>query len=82
MIFVSCQQTAEVDINRPEIEPGMYEAARKLVVVAEHIDSQDQIHLPAEERDRPTILIFLPGILEIETMHTLLSENVYVWQTS
>lgn len=56
----------------------MYEVARKLVVVAEHIDNQDQIHLTSSERQRPTILIFLPGILEIETMHNLLIENAYV----
>lgn len=53
----------------------MYDVARKLVVVTEHIDNQDQIHLAASERQRPTILIFLPGILEIETMFNILNEN-------
>lgn len=63
-----------MNIDRPGIESVMYEGVCRLCHVTDRIDSQDQLQLPKTARTRPTILIFLPGILEIETLYKLLEK--------
>lgn len=51
----------------------MYMAVLKLCIIAERLDAQDQYDVPLDGRARPTVLVFLPGILEIDTMYKILS---------
>lgn len=53
------------NIANPVITEEMYLAAVKLIYVVSRIDYTDQ--LPADIK--PTILIFLPGIYEINCMN-------------
>lgn len=50
-------------------------AVLKLCIIAERIDVQDQYDVPPEERLRPTILVFLPGLLEIDSMFKMINET-------
>lgn len=61
-----------MDPSNPGISDKLYNGIGLLTQITELIDGQAQRHLPAAERIRPTILIFLPGILEIQTLYKVL----------
>ncbi|XP_034949618.1 LOW QUALITY PROTEIN: probable ATP-dependent RNA helicase spindle-E [Chelonus insularis] len=62
-----------VEPKEPNISSEMIDFARRLIVVMDNIDmSADD----SEQNDaRPSILVFLPGIHEIEEMHNALSDQ-------
>lgn len=66
---------SNVQADAPGIDNNMYMAVQKLCIIAERLDAQDQYDVPSEERKRPTILVFLPGILEIDTMFKMINET-------
>lgn len=69
-------QNVDITIDNPTIDADMYEGVRKLVMVMQRIDNQDNLAQPGKaSRVRPTILIFLPGILEIDMMYKKLEED-------
>lgn len=69
-----------MNIDEPGISAAMYRAVQSLIFVTERIDSQDSFENNVNKPDlfRPTILIFLPGIYEIETLYKILENHVYV----
>lgn len=68
-------QSVDIDIGNPCIETSMYAGVRRLIVILERIDRMDQQAMVKACHSRPTILIFLPGILEIETLYNHLEED-------
>lgn len=63
-------QELTVDFERPAICDEMYKIVLKLVILMKKIDENDPERLPY----LPTILIFLPGINEINTLYEVLTE--------
>lgn len=59
------------NMGNPQIEEHMYLIAVKLIYVANRIDFADQ--LPPHQK--PTILVFLPGIYEIGLMARYIEES-------
>lgn len=66
---------SEVVLEEPGIDHNMYMAVQKLCIIADRLDGQDQFDVTPAERTRPTILVFLPGILEIDTMFKMINET-------
>lgn len=62
------------NMGNPGIEDHMYLTAVKLIYIANRIDYTDQ--LPAHEK--PTILIFLPGVYEIGVMSRHIEESGHI----
>lgn len=60
-------------MESPGIDEGMYRAVARLCFVMDRLDSLNS-GTDVTEQNRPTILIFLPGILEIETMMNVLND--------
>ncbi|XP_059053165.1 probable ATP-dependent RNA helicase spindle-E [Achroia grisella] len=68
-----------LDLSRPKREePGivteMYHLVIKLVNAFEHIDKQEDTYEDRSEADLPSVLIFLPGINEIEDLYSCLTD--------
>lgn len=63
-------QDLTVDFEHPSICDEMYKIVLKLVILMKKIDDNDCDRLPYF----PTILIFLPGINEINTLYDVLME--------
>lgn len=73
------QRNYQFDINTPMIHDDIYTWALKLVVFFERMDRKASELAgvdPAnyEQGPKPTVLIFLPGIIEIKTMYSRLEE--------
>lgn len=67
-----------MNYDEPGISEEMYKIALKLIVICEKLDCQDE-EVQASPF-KPSILIFLPGINEIERMEKTLQrlESLYV----
>lgn len=62
-----------MDKCNPSIPVDLYQIALHLI---NRFDDIDKKELPNEDQDeRPTILVFLPGIHEITQMETVLNDN-------
>lgn len=66
-------------INDPKINEDMYRWALKLIVSFERIDAIESRKLSIDRKKyknspKPTVLIFLPGIHEIEEMYKTLEK--------
>lgn len=72
-------QNLTVDFENPSICEEMYKIVLKLVILMKKIDENDHERLPY----LPTILIFLPGINEINTLFDVLTDYMkpYVFAT-
>lgn len=70
----------EVSIREPTISQKMYAVAKKLILMLDQVDYS--LNTPKEEiLDLPTVLVFLPGIYEIEDMHrALINANYPDWE--
>lgn len=53
----------------------MHHLVIKLVNAFEHIDKQEDNYTDRDEADLPSVLIFLPGIHEIEDLYACLTDN-------
>ncbi|XP_012255284.2 probable ATP-dependent RNA helicase spindle-E [Athalia rosae] len=63
----------EVSIDEPTITPKMTRLCLNLIIVLDSIDSQELKNKNLEQNtNRSVILIFLPGIFEIEEMYNIL----------
>lgn len=56
-------------MENPQVHDEVLEIAVRLI---QHLDKIDSIELKAKNK-KPSALVFLPGIHEIETMHDRLS---------
>ena len=65
VIFVNFQ-SEDINYEVPGISDTMYRTALKLLVVCERLDEANQE--PTDFAYKPSILIFLPGINEIDKM--------------
>lgn len=54
--------------GEPTIAPEMYHLVIKLLNAFEHIDKQEDRFEDRSQADLPSVLIFLPGINEIEDL--------------
>lgn len=57
------------------INPEMYHLVVKLVNAFEHIDKQEDNYVDRSEAELPSVLIFLPGINEIEELYNCLNDH-------
>lgn len=74
-------QLCEENINIPEISEQMYKHALKLIAYFESLDRLESRkrgvpEYEFDEKPKPTVLVFLPGIFEIKQMYTRLEEWV------
>lgn len=53
----------------------MYGCAVKLMMICERFDMQECFESKDEAQTKPSILIFLPGIYEIEAMYKKIQEK-------
>lgn len=60
--------------GEPGIVPEMHHLVVKLVNAFEHIDKQEDNYVDRDETDLPSVLIFLPGINEIEDLYNCLND--------
>ena len=70
----------EIAFEEPRVTNPLMEFCIKLVTVFDDIDSksefdEDDINTTEAEEPRHSVLIFLPGIWEIEELHALMSEH-------
>ncbi|XP_048486162.1 probable ATP-dependent RNA helicase spindle-E [Plutella xylostella] len=70
--FGSLVQKAMPKKDEPTIEPDMYKLVIKLVNAFEQIDKQEDNYSECDA-DIPSVLIFLPGINEIEDLYEILT---------
>lgn len=75
-LALKLQQNKSLAFNASSatIEEEMYLTAVKLIYVVNRIDSTDEVSPLA----KPTILIFLPGIYEINKMQWHIDESVNI----
>ncbi|XP_061384451.1 probable ATP-dependent RNA helicase spindle-E [Danaus plexippus] len=71
--FGAILQQSTPKSNEPVILPPMYHLVVKLVNAFEHIDKQEE-YSDRSEADLPSVLIFLPGIHEIEELYASLMD--------
>ncbi|XP_015109317.1 probable ATP-dependent RNA helicase spindle-E [Diachasma alloeum] len=62
----------EVKAHEPEVSKEMLQFAASLMKLMNRIDEEVDRFGSSSSTDRPTILVFLPGIHEIEELHNLL----------
>lgn len=60
-----------MELNKPQIEESGYETAIHLVKAFDEMEAQ------MNNQKRASVLIFLPGIFEIEELHRLM-DNVMI----
>ncbi|XP_026760545.2 probable ATP-dependent RNA helicase spindle-E [Galleria mellonella] len=72
--FGSILELSRPKREEPGIAPAMYHLVIKLVNAFEHIDKQEDTYEDRSEADLPSILIFLPGINEIEDLYKCLTD--------
>lgn len=65
--FFCFPQDVTVDIAEPTISDEMYKTALKLCIIFDRLDKQEETVNPSSTRS--AILIFLPGIYEIDRMY-------------
>lgn len=74
--FFIFQAPTQPRLDFPRVSEEMYKWAIRLIMLFERKDKLENT-LPAEEYERnpkPTVLIFLPGIFEIEEMYNMLEK--------
>lgn len=71
---LNSQEISNLDRNNPTIAPDLYRIALNLI---NRFDTFDQKELAAQfdSRERPTVLVFLPGINEIIEMETVIKDQ-------
>ncbi|CAH0400477.1 unnamed protein product [Chilo suppressalis] len=70
--FGSILQQSQPNRQQPGIATEMYHLVIKLVNAFEHIDKQEDSYVDRSEAELPSVLIFLPGINEIEELYNCL----------
>lgn len=65
--------------GEPTIAPEMFHLVIKLMSAFEHIDKQEDQYKDRSQADLPSVLIFLPGINEIEDLFLCLSDLKLRW---
>lgn len=68
-------QNAEIDITEPGISAEMFRLVLKLIIVIDNIEKQEvalSLNAQSNSANSTSILIFLPGINEIEHMCKIL----------
>ncbi|XP_044009648.1 probable ATP-dependent RNA helicase spindle-E [Aphidius gifuensis] len=69
-----------INYDEPTISPKMYVLCKKLILMLDEADCSSTMN-KQDITDRPTVLVFLPGIHEIEEMHSaLLEANYESWE--
>ncbi|XP_078671642.1 ATP-dependent RNA helicase TDRD9-like isoform X2 [Branchiostoma floridae x Branchiostoma belcheri] len=65
----------ELQLDNPDISGQSYDLARKLILYFDQLEAQEQGRGPSEGLgvDRGTVLVFLPGLAEINTLDELLA---------
>ncbi|XP_075982903.1 tudor domain containing 9 protein spindle E [Anticarsia gemmatalis] len=74
--FGSILQQSTPKGNEPVILPEMHHLVIKLLNAFEHIDKNEDNYANRDEADLPSVLIFLPGIFEIEDLYACLTDQV------
>ncbi|XP_060805355.1 probable ATP-dependent RNA helicase spindle-E [Amyelois transitella] len=72
--FGSILQMATPKNNEPGIAPEMHQLVVKLLHAFELIDKNEDNYEDRDEADLPSVLIFLPGINEIEDLYACLTD--------
>ncbi|KAJ8723946.1 hypothetical protein PYW07_007926 [Mythimna separata] len=72
--FGSVLQQSLPKNDEPFIAPEMHHLVVKLLNAFEHIDTQEDHYTDRDQADLPSVLIFLPGIHEIEDLYACLTD--------
>ncbi|XP_012544435.2 probable ATP-dependent RNA helicase spindle-E [Bombyx mandarina] len=73
--FGSVLQNSMPKNGEPGINPEMHHLVIKLLNAFEQIDKQEDNYMDRSEADLPSVLIFLPGINEIEDLYSSLTDH-------
>ncbi|CAK1583629.1 unnamed protein product [Parnassius mnemosyne] len=73
--FGSILQEATPKGESPGINPEMHHLVIKLINAFEQIDKQEDCYTDRSQADLPSVLIFLPGINEIEELYACLTDG-------
>lgn len=68
------QEISNLDKNNPAIAPDLYRIALYLINRFDKFD-QKELAEQFDSRERPTVLVFLPGIHEIIEMETVIKDQ-------
>lgn len=71
--FLQIVQKATPKTEEPVILPEMYHVVIRLINAFEVIDKQEE-YTNRDEADLPSVLVFLPGIYEIEELYNCLTD--------
>lgn len=74
--FGFSDNASQINFQEPQISEKIYCLARELIKHFDHIDKQDSdMGQSSQICDRGSVLVFLPGIFEIETMQRILKND-------
>ncbi|CAB3245863.1 unnamed protein product [Arctia plantaginis] len=73
--FGSILQQSTPKGDEPYIAPEMHHLVIKLLNAFEHIDKHEDNYADRDDADLPSVLIFLPGIHEIEDLYACLTDH-------
>lgn len=79
LLLSRLQRPYVFDAQVPKIHDEVYNWALRLIILFERLDRNDSKYAHVDEKvyengPKPTVLIFLPGINEINTMYRYLEE--------